>query len=268
MTGLWLKLKPYLRRRRRVGWMCGMTGSAFLGFCAAYVTNVLTRTQLDYVFCGAGASLCMVAAAFFLRDRAAWKPLPYFKSALATGIAVASAAVIVAFCAIPPRYVSAAVLRIYPRNVLGIPAPNDGVAANEALHRIGDRVLTEQSLAELIRRPALDLYPKERPRLPMEDVIQGMRQAIGLQRAPLGRDFAIQFQIAFAYRDRFKAQAVVRELVSQFIEPGAMVVDVLAPANLPLTPVSPDLARVTGIGFGTGAVLGLLLAIRTRISVA
>ena len=252
-------------RGRRAGWIFFVAGSALFGFGVSFVASVVTKANPAWVFWAAGTSFCTVAAAFFLRDRAAWKPLPYFKSAVAMGIALASAASIVAFCAVPPRYVSAAVLRIYPQIVLGIPAPNDGVAASEALHRIRDLVLGEPSLTNLIRRPALDLYPTERSRLPMEDVIQGMRQAISLQRAPLGRDSTMQFQIAFSYRDRFKAQAVVRELVSQFVEQGnAMVVDVLAPASDPLTPVSPDQARVTVIGFGAGSVLGLLLAIRNH----
>lgn len=256
-------------RGRRAGWMFFVAGSALFGFGVSFVASIVTKANPAWVFWAAGTGFCTVVTAFLLRYEVAWEPLSYFKSSLAMGIAVASAASIVAFCAVPPRYVSAAVLRIYPQIILGIPAPNDGVAANAALHQVRDRVLTEQNLTELVRRPPFDLYPNERSRLPMEDVIQGMRQAIGLQRAPLGRDSTIQFQISFSYRDRFKAQAVVRELVSQFVAQGnAMVVDVLAPASDPLTPVSPDQARVTGIGFGAGAVLGLLLAIRTRISVA
>jgi uncharacterized protein involved in exopolysaccharide biosynthesis len=78
-------------------------------------------------------------------------------------------------------------------------------------------------LQELIQRPSLNLYPKERQRKPMEDVIEQMRKAIKITlleagAAQPGQKFASAFEISFSYADRYKAQAVVRELVSKFTE--------------------------------------------------
>ena len=74
------------------------------------------------------------------------------------------------------------------------------------------QILSRGSLAELIQRPSLDLYRKERPSYPLEDVIQDMRSkaiqnpAGGSLPAGQGR-VASAFTISFSYPDRFKAQA-------------------------------------------------------------
>jgi len=86
-------------------------------------------------------------------------------------------------------------------------------------------VQSRTSLSELIQRPSLNLYAKERLSKPMEDVIEEMRKAIKItllesatpqQQQP--GTFASAFQISFSYSDKYKAQAVVRDLVTKFIE--------------------------------------------------
>lgn len=85
------------------------------------------------------------------------------------------------------------------------------------------QIESRTSLQELIQRPSLNLYPKERQRKPLEDVVEQMRKAIRITMMETALNqpqqrFASAFQINFAYPDKYKAQAVVRELVSKFTE--------------------------------------------------
>ena len=94
----------------------------------------------------------------------------------------------------------------------------------QRLQQMQQEILSRGSLSELIQRPSLDLYRKERARYPMEDVIQDMRNKyIRLQTVDVGRGGASAFTISFSYPDRFKAQAVVRELVTKFTEQNVRV---------------------------------------------
>ena len=93
----------------------------------------------------------------------------------------------------------------------------------QRLQQMQQEILSRSSLSELIQRPSLDLYRKERARYPMEDIIQDMRnKAIRIQTVEVNRT-ASAFTISFSYPDRFKAQAVVRELVTKFTEQNVTV---------------------------------------------
>src|SRR6516225_4362243 len=80
-------------------------------------------------------------------------------------------------------YVSSAIMRITPQQI----APNLlptvlNMQLQQRLQSMQQEILSRNSLAELIQRPALDLYRKERQRYPLEDVIQEMRnRAIRIQ---------------------------------------------------------------------------------------
>jgi uncharacterized protein involved in exopolysaccharide biosynthesis len=96
----------------------------------------------------------------------------------------------------------------------------------QRLEQMRQEILSRGSLSELIQRPSLDLYRKERQRYPMEDIVQDMRnKAIRIQTVDVGGAgrVASAFTIAFSYPDRFKAQAVVRELVTKFTEQNVTV---------------------------------------------
>jgi hypothetical protein len=84
-------------------------------------------------------------------------------------------------------------------------------------------------LSEIIQKPSLDLYKKERQKLPMEDIVQEMRNKY-IRIQPLadsggggGRRQTAAFAVSFSYTDRYKAQAVVRELVTKFTEQNVTV---------------------------------------------
>jgi len=135
-------------------------------------------------------------------------------------------AVVVAFVW-PDTYISSAVMRITPQQVPERLVPSAvSTQMAERLTSMQQEILSRSSLSELIQRPALDLYKKERGRKPMEDVVEDMRKAVKitiLDVATTQRRNASAFQIQFSYVDRYKAQAVVRDLVTKFTEQNVQV---------------------------------------------
>ena len=125
----------------------------------------------------------------------------------------------------PDTYVSQAVMRITPQQVPENLVPSViSTQMADRLNQMQQEILSRMSLQELIQRPALDLYRRERQRLPLEDIIQDMRNKdikIQMMETPSStgeRRVASAFLIQFSYSDRYKAQAVVRELVTKFME--------------------------------------------------
>jgi uncharacterized protein involved in exopolysaccharide biosynthesis len=120
-------------------------------------------------------------------------------------------------------------MRITPQQV-----PSNLVPASittqmaERLQQMQTEILSRGSLSEIIQKPSLDLYKKERQKLPMEDVVQEMRNKY-IRIVPLadsggaGKRYASAFSVSFMYTDRYKAQAVVRELVTKFTEQNVTV---------------------------------------------
>jgi protein tyrosine kinase modulator len=129
----------------------------------------------------------------------------------------------------PDTFVSTAVMRITPPQISERLMPTVlNMQMQQRLSSMQQEILSRNNLAELIQRPSLDLYRKERQRYPLEDIIQDMRskairiQAVEVSAGGQGR-VASAFTISFAYPDRFKAQAVVRELVTKFTETNMQV---------------------------------------------
>jgi polysaccharide biosynthesis transport protein len=130
----------------------------------------------------------------------------------------------------PDTFVSTAVMRITPPQVPDSLVPNTvGSQMGERLQQMQTDILSRTSLAEIIQKPSLDLYKKDRTRIPMEDIVQDMRNKY-IRITPLTTDtsahtgrYAGAFAITFMYTDRYKAQAVVRELVTKFTEQNVTV---------------------------------------------
>jgi polysaccharide chain length determinant protein (PEP-CTERM system associated) len=136
-------------------------------------------------------------------------------------------AVVVAFLW-PDTYVSTAVMRITPQQISDRLVPTVvNMQMQQRLQQMQQEILSRGSLSELIQRPSLDLYRKERQRYPMEDIVQDMRNKIKINTVEVagggGGRIASAFTISFSYPDRFKAQAVVRELVTKFTEQNVTV---------------------------------------------
>jgi polysaccharide biosynthesis transport protein len=135
-------------------------------------------------------------------------------------------AVVVAFLW-PDTYISQAMMRITPQQVSERLLP--AVINTQMADRIGQmqtEILSRGSLAQVIQKPALNLYERRRQREPMEDIVQDMRNKyikIQVLADPTGqasgeRRYASAFVIQFSYSDRYKAQAVVNELVARFLD--------------------------------------------------
>jgi succinoglycan biosynthesis transport protein ExoP len=129
----------------------------------------------------------------------------------------------------PDTFISTALMRITPQQVperLVPSAINSQMA--ERLTAMQQEILSRTSLTELIQRPSLNLYPRDRQRLPMEDVLDQMRKDVTISMLDVAtqganRGLASAFVIRFKYTDKYKAQAVVRELVSKFSEQNVTV---------------------------------------------
>lgn len=133
-------------------------------------------------------------------------------------------AVVVAFLW-PDTYVSSAVIRIVPPQI-----PESFVPANinqEMSQRINAMYQTISSRTQLTNIiNLLNLYPNERKRKPMEDIIEEMRSSIKMssvtpltaqaQQRPVSA-----FSISFSYSDRITAQKVTADLVSRFMSENA-----------------------------------------------
>jgi uncharacterized protein involved in exopolysaccharide biosynthesis len=119
----------------------------------------------------------------------------------------------------PDTYVSSALIRITSSQV-----PDRLVQANlnqmlgERINAISQGVLSRSTLTNIIQTH--DLYPSEKKRLPMEDIIETMRTRhirIGLVNAQQGTRAVGAFPVSFQYHDRYLAQKVTQDLVSRLI---------------------------------------------------
>lgn len=184
------------------------------------------------------------------------------------GVMVASA---VAYMK-PSEYVSTAVMRIAPAKLTEGASPVEfRMRAQALLRQMQQEILSRKSLAEIILRPSLDLYRANRVRYPLEDIVLEMRNKWIRIRpvAPAGNlgAPAMAFEISYAYPNKFKAQAVVRELVTKFIEQNLLTpvgvvenLEVLDPASLPDRPESPNWPQMLMWGLIGGLLVGLATA--------
>ncbi len=186
---------------------------------------------------------------------------------------------------IPNRYTSTALMMIEPAVLTEDPiaAPRAAPPADEFLREWEPKVLTVQRLSEIIQDPRINLYPKERARKPVEDVVREM----------LARDLRIAaaapaaFSISFSYPDRTKAHDVVQTLIVAFqeqhltrdrnkaLQKGGKLaeiiyrkagenLDVLDPPSLPISPITPNRLLIAAMGLGIGLLVGTLTLILRR----
>jgi len=256
--------------------LCGFVVAGGLTFLlpAETFANPLARLP----FAGLGAAAGLLAWAVVRGGRAAWRRPHYGWPALAGGALGAIAAGFAAY-AIPVRYESTAALRMYAS--AGTSTPTED--ARERFGEIQDEVLSRTSLSEVVLRPSLDLYHRERQRRPMEDIIGNMR-GNDLRIEPTfetssGPSPVLPARISFAYPDRHKAQAVVREIVTRITEQNAVIgrrralgaapagtisMVVLDPASLPQEPLFPQSPAAMAAAAGAGALLALVLVFLRR----
>ena len=131
----------------------------------------------------------------------------------------------------PDMFVSYAVLTVKPQQVSEklIPSVVSASQMNERIQQMETDIESRTSLSEIIQKPGLDLYPRQRARMPLEDVIQSMKNK-DLKIAPYNnvtgdRRLASAIIVQFRYPDRHKAAAVVQEIVNRLLEQSTTSVD-------------------------------------------
>src|SRR6185437_3196532 len=130
------------------------------------------------------------------------------------------AAVVIAFLW-PDTYISSASIRIVPPQIPESLVPtNINLDMQGRVNAMAQVILSRATLTNIIT--TMQLYPKERSRMPLDDVIEKMRSEdikIGTveDNQVSGRAPATVFQVSFAYPNRIMAQRVCEELVSRFI---------------------------------------------------
>jgi polysaccharide chain length determinant protein (PEP-CTERM system associated) len=121
----------------------------------------------------------------------------------------------------PDTFVSSATIKVIPQVVPeAYVQSNVNQVMSDRIGAIAQTVLSRPVLTSIIT--TYDLYQRDRQRLPMEDVIENMRKDIKignvLNVSNTTKDHIPAFQIQFAYIDKYKAQKVVNDLVSKFID--------------------------------------------------
>lgn len=122
----------------------------------------------------------------------------------------------------PDTYMSTAVMRITPQMVSQRLVPSEiNSQLGERLNQMQQEILSRGSLTGIILQ--LNLYEKERKQKPTEDIVQDMRnnkiKIVMMDTQSNDRKYTSAFSISFQYAgDRYKAQAVVQQLVSKFMD--------------------------------------------------
>jgi len=201
------------------------------------------------------------------------------------GWAAASVAVTLAFSyLIADHYTSSATLKVTaplsPSRWFAV-APH--VSPRDHIEHLSQTILGRDNLLRIIQNPRIDLYRKDRARiaaLPYAEQAAPLQALADRMRREIILDFPApsKFTIAFTYTDRYKAQTVIRELTTGFIEEDVRVtrvavaadpelvqmseykvgenLEILDPATLPEVAVSPNHAELAAGGLLAGLLLG------------
>jgi uncharacterized protein involved in exopolysaccharide biosynthesis len=111
---------------------------------------------------------------------------------------------------LPARYTSEATLRLVAPSVSQDLLPHDTVDIGRLLDSAKPTALSRNVITTIINN--LDLYPSDRKREPMEDVIEEFRKFVHID--PSGEKL---IRVAFTYPDRLLANKVTQDLVSRII---------------------------------------------------
>ena len=117
----------------------------------------------------------------------------------------------------PDTYVSSAIVRVIPPQIPERFVPsNVNSEISQRINSMYQSITSRQTLTNIIN--VYQLYPRDRKRLPMEDVIEQMKKDIRLDLTG-GENKRIQaFEIRYSYENRLVAQKIVQELVTRFID--------------------------------------------------
>ncbi|HVO99431.1 MAG TPA: Wzz/FepE/Etk N-terminal domain-containing protein [Bryobacteraceae bacterium] len=123
----------------------------------------------------------------------------------------------------PDTYTSTAIIRIVPQQV---PEQMVQAAVNQAMSdrisAMAQQIESRSVLTNIIN--TFGLYPKERTRMPIEDLVEDMKknqiliQPVATIGGANSQHGIPAFSVSFKYEDRYKAQKVVQDLVTRFID--------------------------------------------------
>ena len=120
----------------------------------------------------------------------------------------------------PDSYLASGLIRIVPPKVPAQLVPtNLTEAMTQKVMGIHQNIVSRPVLTNVIQ--TYNLYPDERKRKPMEDVIEEMRRDIGVGRLQgLGRGIASgsAFSVSFSYSDKRLATQVCNDIITRFVD--------------------------------------------------
>ena len=119
----------------------------------------------------------------------------------------------------PDTYISKGIIKVEPQQVPESLVPS--TMTHDMMDRVNSMLQSIESRASLTQLlVTYNLYPKERNREPMEDVMDEMMKQIHIE--PVGAQSGSRqipaFAVIYSYTDRHLAQKVVQELISKFID--------------------------------------------------
>jgi succinoglycan biosynthesis transport protein ExoP len=127
-------------------------------------------------------------------------------------------AVVVAFLW-PDTFVSQAVIRVVPPQVPeAYVATNVNMEMSQRINSMAQTILSRGNLTNIIN--TFNLYPRDRQRKPMEDVVEEMKKDIrigNVTNMTASNRGVSAFSISFSYDNRINAQKVTADLVSRFM---------------------------------------------------
>ena len=170
---------------------------------------------------GLGVGLAAGVLTVLLRWRARWT-----LKIIGFGMAVSATIGGLSFL-LPTWYTSTAVVRLAPLS--GSDRPTRLMSDSEMrawLRKEQVDVLDDARLAELIQRPALDLYRSERKHRTLGEVVPLLRRDLRIEPISPGA-----LRISFRYPDRFKAQMTAMAIVTNLIQ---STYGGLPPASVPV----------------------------------
>jgi polysaccharide biosynthesis transport protein len=119
----------------------------------------------------------------------------------------------------PDSYLSTGVIKIVPQQLPQNMVPTTVTQdMQERINSMANSILSRSTLTSIIN--TLGLYPRERNREPIEDVIDEMHNHIGILpvASVSGGRQVPAFAVQYSYENRFLAQKVVADLISRFID--------------------------------------------------
>lgn len=127
-------------------------------------------------------------------------------------------AVVVAFLW-PDTFISQAVIRVVPPQVPETYVPtNVNMEMSQRINSMAQTILSRGNLTNIIN--TFNLYPHDKQRKPMEDVVEEMKKDIhiGSVTSMTAQNRGVSaFSIAFSYENRIVAQKVTADLVARFM---------------------------------------------------